>query len=69
MDLVDRVARAICKSRSCEGVNCCQWPANRGRMTCPAEIGGYTDAAVAAVELICAVTNNQQLTEEKRDAT
>ena len=43
------VARAICKSRTCEGINCCQWPAQMGRRDCPVERGAYDDAAQAAV--------------------
>ena len=50
--MVEVVAKAICKSRSCEGAACCQWPANRGRSLaeCPVWRGGYTDAARDAVE-------------------
>lgn len=44
------VARAICKSRTCEGVNCCEWPANMGRRhDCPMMRGGYDDAGDAAI--------------------
>ena len=43
------VAQAICKSRSCEGFMCCQWPGSRGRTNCPVEKGGYDDAADAAL--------------------
>lgn len=48
---IARVARAICKSRSCEGIACCQWPANRGRLpkNCPVARGGYDDAAQEAI--------------------
>lgn len=46
---VERVARAICKSRTCEGASCCQWPANRGRTNCPVAKGGYDDAARDAI--------------------
>ena len=49
---VEAVARAVCQSRSCEGINCCQWPANRGRYKCPVKDGGYDDAARAALSLI-----------------
>lgn len=48
-ELVERVARAICKSRSCEGINCCQWPANMGRSKCPVNERGYDDAAQDAI--------------------
>jgi len=51
-DLLTRVATAICKSRTCEGASCCQWPANRGRRQCPVRDGGYDDAARAAVAAI-----------------
>lgn len=47
---VERVARAICKSRTCEGFSCCQWPANGGRTKCPVRDGGYDDAARAALD-------------------
>ena len=50
-DVVRIVARAICKSRTCEGMMCCQWPCNQGRgpTKCPVEMGGYDDAARAAM--------------------
>lgn len=55
--LVRVVARAICRSRSCEGSACCQWPANGGRhghwnrwqRECPVNAGGYDDAALDAI--------------------
>lgn len=43
------VAEAICKSRTCEGVHCCQWPAQGGRTKCPVRDGHYDDAALAAI--------------------
>lgn len=43
------VAQAICKSRTCEGISCCQWPAQRGRTECPVKAGAYDDAARAAL--------------------
>lgn len=46
---VRKVALAICKSRTCEGVSCCQWPANMGRKNCNAKNGAYDDAARAAI--------------------
>ena len=53
VDLVGRMARAICRSKTCEGVGCCQWPANTGRRhNCPADKGGYNDAARAAINAI-----------------
>ncbi len=50
--LVEKVARAICRSSSCEGVRCCQWPAQGGRMDCPVRHGGYDDAARAAIAVV-----------------
>lgn len=55
--LVRVVARAICKSRSCEGIECCQWPCNGGRhgdwnrlkRECPVDAGGYDHAALEAI--------------------
>lgn len=51
---IERVAQAICKSRSCEGFSCCQWPANGGRLAkdCPVKRGGYDDAAQAAIDAV-----------------
>jgi hypothetical protein len=49
---VNAVAKAICKSRTCEGVACCQWPGNMGRTDCPVKRGGYDDAAIAAIEAV-----------------
>jgi hypothetical protein len=47
---VDAVARAICKSRSCEGVNCCQWPSQGARKSnCVVDRGGYDEAAKEAI--------------------
>jgi hypothetical protein len=50
----EKVAQAICKSRSCEGADCCQWPANGGRLArdCPVKRGGYDDAAQAAIDAV-----------------
>ena len=48
-EMIERVAIAICKSRTCEGIDCCQWPANRGRIKCPVKLGGYNDAAHDAI--------------------
>lgn len=55
--LVRLVAKAICKSNSCQGINCCQWPGNGGRhgdwnrlrRECPAKAGGYDNAALDAI--------------------
>ena len=46
------IATAICKSKTCEGIQCCQWPANMGRTVCPVKLGYYDDAADAVLELI-----------------
>lgn len=53
-DLIRSVALAICKSRTCEGVSCCQWPANMGRHNCNAKQGAYDDAARDAMVAVCA---------------
>lgn len=55
--LVRIVAKAICKSKSCEGIDCCQHPGNGGkhgdwnrtRRECPVENGGYDNAALDAI--------------------
>ncbi len=49
MTELELVAIAICRSRTCEGINCCQWPANGGRLLCPVKAGGYEDAARDAI--------------------
>lgn len=59
-NMIRTVARAICKSRTCEGVNCCQWPCNGGQWRgynsrigpCRVEEGRYDDAAKAAIEAL-----------------
>jgi hypothetical protein len=43
------VATAICKSLTCEGVSCCQWPAQGGRTQCPVRDGAYDHAARDAI--------------------
>lgn len=51
------VAMAICKSATCEGINCCQWPSNGGRRRdprggpapCNVANGAYDDAAKNAI--------------------
>jgi hypothetical protein len=62
--MVKRVAQAICKSKTCEGISCCQWPAQAARRhKCPVEAGAYDDAARDAITsmreptdpMICAV--------------
>jgi hypothetical protein len=59
--MITTVARAICKSRTCEGVNCCQWPANRGRIKCPVDAGGYDDAAFEAILAMGAAESDTSL--------
>lgn len=50
MTLTDEVAKAICKSRSCVGIHCCEWPANMGRRhACTVDGKGFDDAARAAI--------------------
>jgi hypothetical protein len=49
MSKEEAVARAICKSKTCEGINCCQWPAQGGRTSCPVKAGGYDYAARDAI--------------------
>jgi hypothetical protein len=49
MSKEEAVAREICRSKTCEGINCCQWPAQGGRTSCPVKAGGYDDAARAAI--------------------
>jgi hypothetical protein len=50
MNMIERVARAICKSRTCEGISCCQWPAQIARRSnCPVDKGNYDDAAHDAI--------------------
>ena len=71
MDVItEAVAKAICKSRSCEGAACCQWPANGGRSIaeCPVWRGGYTDAAKAAIEAMDVHGNFKNWIEASRDA-
>ena len=48
----EEIARAICKSRTGEGIACCQWPANLGRTKCPVLDGGYDDAVRRVLALI-----------------
>lgn len=56
----EAVKRAICKSRTCEGIRCCQWPCNGGRWhdsrqqpgPCRVEEGRYDDAADQVIALI-----------------
>ena len=48
-DMIERVARAICKSRSCHGIQCCEWPANTGLRHKCTVVAGYGDAAGAAI--------------------
>ena len=49
-DPIERVARAICKSKTCHGKDCREWPANAGlRHKCRVDKGGFDDAARAAI--------------------
>lgn len=48
---VEQIERAICHSRTCEGMMCCQNPAQMGRASCPVKAGGYADAADAILAL------------------
>jgi hypothetical protein len=50
--LLRKVAAAICKSRTCSGIACCQWPAQAGRLDCPVAKGQYDDAGKAALDAI-----------------
>lgn len=58
--IIQNLATAICKSRSCNGIKCCQWPCNGGqhgdwnryKTKCPVEQGGYDDAAKAVLEIM-----------------
>lgn len=51
-ELIELVARAVCKSRTCEGYACCQWPAQMGRADCPVRDHKYDDAAEAALSAL-----------------
>jgi len=49
-DPIERVARAISKSKTCHGKDCREWPANAGlRHKCRVDKGGFDDAARAAI--------------------
>jgi hypothetical protein len=59
MTMIEKVARAICKSRTCTGIKCCEWPCNGGRQTvltypnaprCLVEDGRFDDAAKGAIQ-------------------
>jgi len=60
MVAIKNIARAICKSKTCEGINCCQWPCNGGKRRdrfgqgapCNVDAGGYDDAAWAAFHAV-----------------
>ena len=53
--LVDMVARSICKSRSCNGFECCENAGASSRHKCPVDRGGYDDAAAMAIAAVRAV--------------
>lgn len=48
----EKIARTMCKSKTCEGFACCQWPGSMGRTNCPVKNGGYDDAADSILSLI-----------------
>ena len=56
----EAVARAICKSKTCEGFLCCQWPGSMGRTNCPVKSGGYDDAADAVLSLLSVQVDGEQ---------
>jgi hypothetical protein len=68
------VAIGICKSRTCEGINCCQWPCNGGRWhdrnrqpgKCRVEEGRYDDAAREAIVVMYQMAVNEQNVGESR---
>jgi hypothetical protein len=60
VERVRAVAQAICKSRTCEGWRCCQWPAQMTRTQCPVRDGAYDDAARAAIAAMPAPTDLQR---------
>lgn len=66
--LVEAIKRVICKSRTCEGIHCCQWPAQGGRTQCPVRDGGYDDAAEDVVAFLSAFAKEHglKLLEQKR---
>jgi hypothetical protein len=54
---IEAAAKAICKSATCEGINCCQWPSNGSKrrdhlgqaVECNVAKGAYDAAAIAAL--------------------
>lgn len=51
--LVDMVARSICKSRSCNGFECCEFAGSAGnKHRCPVDRGGFDDAAAMAIAAV-----------------
>jgi len=46
------IAKAICKSASCQGIDCCQWPSQGGRLKCAVDQGGYKAAAQAVLAIL-----------------
>jgi len=61
-EMLERVAKSICKSRTCEGIACCEWPAQMGRRhNCPVTRGAYDDAARAAIEAMREPTQKMRL--------
>lgn len=60
---IEAMAKAICGSRSCEGVHCCQWPANRGRINCHPY--AYMDAAKDALAALRNVLMSDERTSDE----
>jgi hypothetical protein len=51
MTMLEKMARAICKSRTGYGASCCEWPANMGvRHVCAVKTGNFDEAAKAALQ-------------------
>lgn len=56
------LARAICKSKTCRGFKCCQWPAQMGeRHNCPVDKGGCDDAVRAILRELREPTEDMQV--------
>ncbi len=51
-DLIEKVARAICKSRTGKGVGCCQWPSNAGEKHRCTVLDGFGEGARAAIAIV-----------------
>lgn len=67
--IVDAVARAICKSRSCNGFECCENPGSMGnKHKCPVDRGGFDDAATDALIALDAHGNFDNWIKASKDA-